>query len=155
MARDNKSAGGRSDGGTATAAAEQSQARTARIKTIEGYLPENKLGLMDYEAQERYGIQKRPVVADECFVREVQHNRKGVLAETWILINGKANTMSFVNTFDGKTGANFNLDDFTFPIDVNKLNEKRAGMEKVSVDECPVAISHDDAKGGGYESSDR
>lgn len=142
-ARDNKSRG---DSNTATGQVESTgQGRSNRIKSIENYLPENKTDMPHFEAVERFGVLGKPLPATDCFVKEIAHNRKEVLAETWIIINDKANTMSFVNTFDGKTGPNFNQEQFTFPIDVAKLNEKRSGMEKVPVDECPVAIPVDEA----------
>lgn len=119
------------------------------------YLPEDKFGISPLEAQERFGEMKTPIVADEAWVAPITNfSKKDTRAEKWVLVNynKKENggdgvgTMTFVNTFDGFAGSNFKLDAASQPLDPKKFRSKTGQHKKVSVNDCPVACTHEEAK---------
>ena len=120
-----------------------------------GYMPgdgstEAKLAVTGIEAEERYGVEGKPIPADECWVAPVDNfSKKDVRAEKWKLINYRKRTITFANTYDGMVGANFKQDVATFPLDPKKARKQTAGHTKVDVSQCPVAISLADAEAAG------
>ena len=109
-----------------------------------GYMPEDKLNVPGYEKSVRFGRSGKPIPASTVFRSRIRRfSKKSTLAETWIAVNERAGTMTFINTYDGKTGEGYDAEVFTFPLDPKRLDHKRAGMDEVSVDECPVCVSVD------------
>lgn len=107
------------------------------------YLPGDKLHLSPVEAATRFGSARQlPVVADEAWVASIPNfSRPGTRAEKWVLLNYKANTMLFVNTFDGFAGENFKWDAVTQPLVPKKFRQKTENHVKVAVADCPVAVT--------------
>jgi hypothetical protein len=105
-----------------------------------GYMPKDKLDVSSYEKGIRFGKGEKPIQATTVFRARITHSKSATIAEKWIAINERAGTMTFVNTYDGKTGSGYDVDSFTFPLDLKRLNKKRIGMEEVSVNDCPVCV---------------
>ena len=121
------------------------------------YLPPDKVNLSPIELQERFGKQRSPVIADEAWVATIPNfSRKDARAEKWILVNytggGGSGTMTFLNTFDGFAGENQDQDSATQPLNLRKYREKTAvGYKRVAVEDCPIAVSHEEARRLGLE----
>lgn len=123
------------------------QAPKAAISIPDTYMPKDKFNVPAWEAEARYGKTKQPIPATHVYRREiVQFSKKTTKAETWIAVNEQAGSMTFINTYDGKTGAGYDAETFTFRLDPKKLTEKSVGMEQVDVSECPVCVSLEEAK---------
>lgn len=121
-----------------------------KIGALASYMPKDKIEMPDWERSERFGRTKLPIPATHCYMSAITNfSKKDVKAEKWILVNERDGTMTFANTFDGKLGANWDRDTFTFAIDAAKLGAKVAGMDSVPIDECPVAITLGQAEAAG------
>lgn len=117
------------------------------------YNPGDKFNLSPMEARERYGIVSEslpgvssPIPADEAWVAPINNfSKKDVKAEKWVLINYKAGTITYANTFDGFAGSSFKQDVATFPLDMKKAKSKISDHTKMTIDECPIACTPDQA----------
>lgn len=122
------------------------------------YMPKDKLGLRVDERQMRYGKHSQPIPADGVYWAPIDRfSAKDRLAEKWILINSDEGTMTFVNTYDGATGVNYDMVAQTQPLDAKRLQTKlRDGNYiQVSVDDCPVCVSLEQAKDGKIKSAEQ
>lgn len=125
---------------------------SSNLERPKGYMPEDKLNVPDWDRFTRFGKTGQPIAATTVFRGKInKFSKKSILAETWVAVNDENGTMTFINTYDGRTGEGYDANTFTFPIDPKRLAAKRAGMDEVPVDECPVCVSPDEAKQAGIE----
>ena len=94
--------------------------------------------MTEKEKRDKYGVDMLPAKATSAYKKQMQHfQNKGMEAWSWILINGKENTVVYVNTYRGNAGRKWKpkfLD-----LDVDKLQKKAKQYEVCAVDECPIA----------------
>lgn len=66
----------------------------------------------------RFGISQSPIPCTECWVREMafDHNSKGVITKSYVLVNRYSGVKSYVNLYDGCTGVNFDVKKYSWKI---------------------------------------
>lgn len=103
--------------------------------------------------REQFGITGQPIPAKRVWVKDMNFDHDGVNVQngtvtrkietkTWIIDTGDGRRV-VVNTYDGKTGKNFDPAVFNYPMPqdeagIKKMTKKYA---EVAVSECPVAVA--------------
>lgn len=92
------------------------------------------------EVREKYGVMMEPIKADEAYGKKMQHFvDKGIDGWAWVLVNHKDNTVTQVNTYNGKTGKKFKPKPVKLTGDKD-LAKRTKNYAEMSVSDCPVAV---------------
>lgn len=113
--------------------------------------------LTDKERKKKYGITLQPIECTEAWVREMafDHNSKGVITKSYILLNRYTGYRTHINTYNGQVGVGVDtrkytfltkgfierdkvklLKDLTRVLCVGKSNE----YQRCQVADCPIAV---------------
>lgn len=105
---------------------------------IEGRLQEAQAEL---QLRRQFGRRQAPVLATHAYrlpLTPLRHN--GLRVEKWVLVNDRRQTMTFLTTYNGTPGSNYDAQRNTRPFDLFELCARLKNFEQVPVEYCPVAI---------------
>lgn len=93
------------------------------------------------ESRKALGVSGR-IPATKVLMKDVPFDHADTRAQSWLLINEQEGAFTQVNTYNGKTGKNYDAAKATYQIkDLAKSLKKwtKAGYAEVAVAECSVA----------------
>ena len=91
----------------------------------------------------RFGKTGKPIQATKAYFRPLPGFQDTPEARSWILINEKADTVTYVNTYKGGSpGKDFDAGASTYlrsTVDEKDLVKKLKDYTQVAINECPIA----------------